>query len=281
MSDLRRAARSGLLALLLALATSAFAQAPAIAPDDPILTQEPLYSQHKEELIVRHFFGDRREGVYLDVGAFHWKRWSTTYYLEKHLGWTGVAVDPLPEVAEGWRRNRPGARFFPLAASDRSGETMTFYAAGGLSSTDPEHLTKFGTPEVVPGELRVETITLDDLLERAGIERIDFLSMDIEGGEPAALAGFDIARFQPQLVCIEATERIREAITAYFDAHGYRRIDAYLAWDEVNWYFAPAEGAAAAGRTSTLQAWKVPLIAGGVALIVVGSLWVARREHHA
>jgi hypothetical protein len=39
---------------------------------------------------------------------------------------------------------------------------------------------------------KVQTITLDRLLEAERVERVDFLSMDIEMHEPQALAGFDI-----------------------------------------------------------------------------------------
>ena len=35
------------------------------------LTEENHYSQHGEELIIRHFFRDRREGFFLDVGCAH------------------------------------------------------------------------------------------------------------------------------------------------------------------------------------------------------------------
>ena len=79
----------------------------------------------------------------------------------------------------------------------------------------------------------VETKLLDD----NGIEKIDFLSMDIESAEPDALAGFDIERFQPELVCIEATPGIRKQLLEYFGAHGYERIDRYLEYDKINWYF--------------------------------------------
>ena len=89
--------------------------------------------------------------------------------------------------------------------------------------------------------MTVPAITLDDLLEQNGVEKIDFLSMDIEGHEPAALAGFDIERFAPELVCIEASGD-KEAILAYFAEHGYERIDRYLEFDVMNWYFKPRPG---------------------------------------
>jgi FkbM family methyltransferase len=259
------------LALLIATLASADVRVPGV--DDALLSGEPLYSQHKEELIVRHFFQDRRGGVYLDVGAFHWRRWSTTYYLEKHLGWTGVAVDALPEVAEGWRRNRPGAQFFQFIVTDHSGTVETLYGAGGLSSIHEDHLEEFAGERLETQRFEVPTITLDELLERANVTSIDFLSMDIEQAEPQALAGFDIERFRPELVCIEASESIRDEIAAYFAEHDYERIEAYLEWDNVNWYYTPR---APAGNA--LPAWGMPLIVSALVLMLVGGVWARRQR---
>ena len=83
---------------------------------------------------------------------------------------------------------------------------------------------------------------LDDLLERNGVDKIDFLSMDIEGFQLTALKGFDIQRYRPELVCIEAYHPDRPEIKAWFEERGYRRIDRYLKHDWVNWYFAPIPG---------------------------------------
>jgi hypothetical protein len=79
-------------------------------------------------------------------------------------------------------------------------------------------------------------MTLNELLDEHGITKVDFLSLDIEQGEPAALAGFDIERFQPELVCVEASPPVRSQLSEYFERHGYERIDAYVDYD-LNWYF--------------------------------------------
>ena len=52
-----------------------------------------------EEWIVRDFFQDKREGVFLDVGPAARKEGSNTYYLETVLGWSGVAVEPQTKFA--------------------------------------------------------------------------------------------------------------------------------------------------------------------------------------
>jgi hypothetical protein len=35
------------------------------------------------------------------------------------------------------------------------------------------------------------------------------------------------------------TSTVRDKIKAYFEAHGYERIDAYLKLDATNWYYRP------------------------------------------
>jgi hypothetical protein len=87
--------------------------------------------------------------------------------------------------------------------------------------------------------VKVQTITLDRLLEAERVQRVDFLSMDIEMHEPQALAGFDITRYRPELVCIEAHEPVQKRIDAYFKAKEYKRLDKYLPVDPLNWYYTP------------------------------------------
>lgn len=217
---------------------------------DPLPPGESLYSQFEEERIVRHFFDDRQGGVFVDVGAFLPTKYSTTYYLEKHLGWSGLAIDAQPKLGKSWRQLRPRSRFFSYIVTDHSGTFETLFLSGAISSTKRGHVG-----EVVPDladrelqEIQVPTITLNELLDREGITKVGFLSMDIEQGEPAALAGFDIERFAPELVCIEAFGEGRKAIGDYFHRHGYERIEAYDAYDEHNWYFRPRPRAQADGN---------------------------------
>ena len=204
-----------------------------------------LYSQNDEELIIRDFFDDRRGGVFVDVGSNHWEELNNTYFLEKYLRWSGIAIDAQAQFAEGYKKFRPKTKFFSYAVSDRSGETVKLYLAWGLSSVDRDWLEKFSGKIIEQWALDVPTITLNDLLEQNHIAKIDFLSMDIEGAEPAALAGFDIEKYEPELVCIEASEENRKKLSAYFEQHGYEPIDEKR--DFTNWYFKPKASRGEAG----------------------------------
>jgi hypothetical protein len=100
----------------------------------------------------------------------------------------------------------------------------------------------FAVGEGAPGKPRqVPMTTLNVILERTGIEKLDLVSMDIELGEPKAPAGFAIDRYRPELVCIESHPEVRQVIIDYFIRHGYTIGAKYLRADADNLYFAPIE----------------------------------------
>lgn len=205
-------------------------------------------SQYEEEWITRDFFKDKRGGVFVDVGANHYRHFSNTFYLETKLGWSGVAVEPLREFEADYIAHRPRTRFRAFFVSDASNEVAKMYYLKNnplVTSADKEFTARAGKDVE---ERTAPTITLDDLLTAEHIERFDFLSMDIELHEPQALAGFDVQRFRPALVCIEAHPEVRQQILDYFTQRGYVLVGKYLRADATNLYFTPL---AAAERRST------------------------------
>lgn len=196
---------------------------------------EALYSQDDEETLIRAFFRDRPGGFFLDVGAGDPVRHSTTFYLEKHLGWSGIAIDALAEYAPAYAHQRPRTRFFNYFVGRRGAGEHDFFVG-----EDRNFSSGFGSDPRGGSysQRKVATIALDDLLARAQVGHIDFLSMDIEGAEPAALAGLDLRRYPPELVCIEvASPESAHAITEAFALHGCREVTAYRAVDPINRYF--------------------------------------------
>lgn len=195
-------------------------------------------SQRAEEWIARDFFKDQRDGIFVDVGANHYQWSSNTYYLETTLGWSGVAIEPQTKFEAGYRRYRPRTTFVPAFISDVSNQQATLFVteSDDVSSGVREFTESFGQVTVTP----VITSTLDDVLDRLGIQGIDFLSIDIELAEPQALAGFSIARFQPRLVAIEAHPPVRQQILDYFQRNRYVLVGRYWQADDQNFWFAPA-----------------------------------------
>ena len=192
-----------------------------------------------EEWIVRDFFQDKRDGVFLDVGANHYKSTSNTFFLETVLNWSGIAVDALPEFAADYQKFRPRTKFFAFFVADKSNERAKMYVleknkqiGSGEKAFAEQHGDK-------AKEIDVPTITLNDLLDSEKVTKIDYLSLDIELYEPKALQGFDVDRFRPQLVCVEAHPQVRQQIIDYFAKHHYVVVGKYLRADPNNLYFTP------------------------------------------
>jgi len=196
-------------------------------------------SEREEEWFIRDYFKDRRGGTFVDVGANHYQWSSKTYYLETVLGWSGIAIEPQREFADGYRQFRPRTKFFPLFISDKSNESAALYVLKDhrlVASADKSFVSEFGTPDEVR---QIPTITLNDLLDSQGIKHVDFLSIDIELHEPYALKGLDIERFSPQLVCVEGLVPVRQQILDYFAEHHYVLVGKYMWVDLENLYFMP------------------------------------------
>jgi len=232
------------VSLLLVFFAAAAACNMDIPVDDTILEQESLYSQNKEEVIIRHFFQDAADGFFVDIGSYQWKAASTTYYLEEHLGWSGIAVDAQEQYRAGYEKNRPNTKFFSFFVSDQSNLKQPFFLAGPVSSHSEEHVKLFprfaeATDELT--EIEVETITLDDLLAGNNVSEIDFLSVDVEGVERKVLDGFSIGKYKPGLVCVSAGIDVREEVLDYFEINDYEVINQYEAYDHVNLFFRPSD----------------------------------------
>lgn len=121
----------------------------------------------------------KRDGVFVDVGAFDGYTISNTYVLEKEYGWTGVCVEPNPSAFEHLCINRDCAVIEAAVVGKANGQVRFKCNANPvLSAVD------------VQGDTSVDTITLNKACELAG-DVIDYISLDTEGSEWDILQGFD------------------------------------------------------------------------------------------
>ena len=96
---------------------------------------------------------------------------------------------------------------------------------GGMKSEaeELEHIRRGSEiQKVEPREVVCPARTLSSILDQHRIERLDLLSLDVEGYELNALKGLDLARHRPRLMLIEA--RYRDEIDGYLGEHDYQPI---------------------------------------------------------
>ena len=212
------------------------------APRDILGTEVALYSSGNEEVVIRDFFQDRREGVFLDVGCLTPIANNNTYYLEEQLGWSGLAVDALAAYEKSWKQARPKSQFFAYAVTARSGETVPFYTSRSRANKSSLNKSAVMIFDRNPIEIQVPTITLNKLLDDNGVTKVDFVSIDISGAEWGALAGFDLERFKPDLLAVITPRKQADGknLLSYFTSRGYDRLDRYTPHGSFNWFFAPS-----------------------------------------
>lgn len=52
------------------------------------------------------FCDDKRDGVFVEIGASDWKNNNNTYFLEKEFGWKGLAIDIEKHFCDEYNKNR-------------------------------------------------------------------------------------------------------------------------------------------------------------------------------
>ena len=87
------------------------------------------------DLQLVDLMGRRRGGTFVEAGANDGIRQSNTYYLEKVLGWKGVLVEPMPELASLCSQRRPGSIVVnaALVREDYPHESVRLERAGLMS----------------------------------------------------------------------------------------------------------------------------------------------------
>lgn len=234
----RRVGRIGLGPIAYRLGT------PVVAPlDAHVLLDRGFCSQLGQDYLVdRHLFAGRRDGVFVDVGAHDGVTFSNSLYLERERDWRGVCIEPNPNVFPVLRANRPLATCLPYAVGPTSARVPFRVLSGPsemLSGIDSNYgrrhrgridreLARDGGESVVR---EVEVRPLRRLLVDAGIEKVDLLSVDVEGGEVGVLQSIDLREFRVGVVIVENNYRSWR-LPRHLYRQGYQLL-CRIGWDEV------------------------------------------------
>lgn len=176
---------------------------------------EGYYSQKGQDKFLNEvIFNNKQNGIFVEVGAHDGISFSNSYFFEKNLAWTGICVEPNPNIINILKANR-SCICEHVCISDSntkkpfllcSGYMLEMYS-GLLDAYDPRHLERieiemnmFGGEQQI---ISVDCCTLQSLFEKYKLTHIDFLSIDIEGGEKTALQSIDFSKVVIDVIVIE------------------------------------------------------------------------------
>ena len=168
------------------------------------------YSQEGEDLILRRIFGTQQNGFYVDVGAHHPRRFSNTHSFYER-GWRGINIEPNPQAHGLFASMRRRDINLQLGVAGQAGRLTYHEFDDGALNTFDAQLAQWrvaNTPYRLLRTFEIPVERLDRILAQhlpAG-QRIDFLSVDVEGLDLAVLESNDWRLYRPQCVLVEALD---------------------------------------------------------------------------
>jgi len=198
-----------------------------------------FFSQSGQDAFLdEKVFKGKRKGVFVEIGGYDGITGSNCLFFELIRGWSGLLIEPSPTYfarASEFRR----ATCLQCALADKEGEaefmdvTEGFSQMGGLTATyDPKlRETVEANPRHKGDLITVKTRSLSQILDQQFLKGVDYISLDVEGGEMAVLSSFPFEKYDVTAWTIENNAASME-IPELMRAKGYQRIEA-LGVDDV------------------------------------------------
>lgn len=167
----------------------------------------PSFSQMGEDMILRKLFEEKKYGFYVDVGAYHPKQYSNTYYFYIN-GWSGINIDAMPNSMGLFNEYRPRDINLEVAISDKkeSKEYYTFDQQPALNTFLLKRAEGIGkTTKYKIQKRTINTRSLEEILDKYLPKNvdIDFLTIDVEGMDYQALNSNNWNKYSPKVIVIE------------------------------------------------------------------------------
>jgi FkbM family methyltransferase len=192
------------------------------------------FSQSGQDYYLNKFvFNEKKGGVFLDIGANDGIRYSNTYFFEKIMQWSGICIEPHPSAFRQLQKNRE-CILLNCCVSDKV-DKVEFLAIEGYSEMLSGILTKYDERhilrvkkelELYGGEtqlVEINSITIEKILADYSITKIDYCSIDTEGGELEILQQFDLKKIDIFCFSIENNYGDKK-IENYLGQYGYKLV---------------------------------------------------------
>lgn len=195
--------------------------------------ENKIYSQSGQDAFVIEYFQNKKNGIFVDIGAHNGISFSNTYYLEKELDWSGICIEPMPKSFESLVENRKCITINAAVADKEGIEKFTIanMLSGLTKEYDPRHIKRIQNEFEKTEEIDMKCVVLNNVLEKYNIYYIDYLNIDTEGNEFKIVKTIDFNKFDIELITIENNYKDKNQ-TDFIISKGYEFIGK-LGADEV------------------------------------------------
>ncbi|SFT40747.1 methyltransferase, FkbM family [Algoriphagus locisalis] len=174
------------------------------------------FSKAGEDIQLRKLLNTAK-GKYLDIGCFEPVTFSNTYFFYLR-GWSGVVVDPNPELETLFKAQRPLDKFINKGISSEPGILKYYmlpYKMSSMNTFDYSFLEKNDLVKFIQNEIEVPLVTMKSIVQENNLlDGVDFLDVDVEGLDLEVLSSNDWELFRPKLVMVETEKSVEEDLSS-------------------------------------------------------------------
>ena len=173
--------------------------------------------QNEDKYVIQKLLKEKIEdGVYLEVGAMDGLTYSNTKTLQDHFGFTGIMIEPVEHMYKKLLINRPKDKCYNFAVSNLDQNEVYYIGDNGESGIFDTINTDLNRYSKNWEKYSVKTQKLKNIIKSSGFEYIDFMFIDVEGGECDLLKSFDFS-FPVYCIIIEASSKHKEKNKCFID----------------------------------------------------------------
>lgn len=191
----------------------------------------------QDKFIMEKFFPNKENGFFIELGATDGKFNSNTYFFEKERNWKGILIEPIEWYFTHGRlkTNRPNSICYNVAINDEEGYQDFFliredflqyqYNTGfqgghsGLNKYyDHQQRKRVNSLPCERTLIKVKCVPLQKILDENNVKYVDYLSIDVEGGEFAVLNSIDFSKVTIDVISVEdhwqneTTEKVKNLL---------------------------------------------------------------------
>lgn len=191
------------------------------------------YSQYDQDKFADIYFKKKHNGFFLDIGANDGISCSNTLFLEQEREWTGICIEPIPDVFNQLNKIRKSINY-NVCISENEG-VVNFRRVHGTSEMlsgilefmTPDHIKRINEECNLSNgsfdDIKLKSRNINSILESHNVTKIDFLSIDTEGAEFTIIKTIDFDKIHITFLSVENNDS-SEGIRKYLKSKGYKFI---------------------------------------------------------
>ena len=192
---------------------------------------ERYSSQAGQDKIIKDvFFNNKKNGFFIEIGAYDGIMGSNCYHFEKYLNWDGIALEPSSIQFEKLKKNRK-CKLFNDAISYEVKEVEFMEVTEGLTQMSGINNDSFKRNiNIISNNhaskmraINMKTITFDQIVSKN--TKIDYLSVDIEGEEMDLLNSINFNDYEIKVISVENNIPKTQNFKNFFDIKNFTYYD--------------------------------------------------------